>query len=368
MPASIRPSEQVSSQKRPLRVRMIHTRYPHFGAHAGMFQLAKFLAPARVKVDLVSVSDSDEDLPFRNTRIRERLHRMIRARGVAWYKLSDFYAEWQAAQASMLFRMDVVHYIDGEHSASLLPGLLQRLRVLPTRTIATFHQPWTLLGELLNPLILQQLDLITVVSPDQAEWFRAAAPWTRVETVLHGVDTDFFSPGERSHSDHVFRCITCGHWLRDWKAVRAVAERLSDHRRIEFHIVTSRETGLEGLPNVLFYRGIDDHTLRALYRSSDALFLPLTDSTANNTLLEGIACGLPVVSTILPGVRAYLSGNEGFLIERNEPDQLTDALLTLRRDVDLRVAMSARARERAEQLSWHSIARQWEALYQEVCA
>ena len=42
-----------------------------------------------------------------------------------------------------------------------------------------------------------------------------------------------------------------------------------------------------------------------LYQGADLLLLPLIDATANNTLLEGLACGLPVLASDLTGVRDY---------------------------------------------------------------
>jgi glycosyltransferase involved in cell wall biosynthesis len=75
---------------------------------------------------------------------------------------------------------------------------------------------------------------------------------------------------------------------------------------VRFDVVTGADTGLSRFDNVHTHRGIDDDTLAELYRNADVLLLPLTDSTANNALLEGMASGLPLVATDLPAVRAYL--------------------------------------------------------------
>jgi glycosyltransferase involved in cell wall biosynthesis len=164
----------------------------------------------------------------------------------------------------------------------------------------------------------------------------------------------------------VFKCVTTGHWLRDWKAIRCVAEGLQSDRCIEFHVVTNCETGLEGLPNVFAHRDIDDVALLALYQQADALFLPLTQSTANNSLLEGIACGLPVISTNLPAVQAYLSGKEAILVKENDPKELAEAILYLINHPTEREIMSQEARKRALELDWRNIAREYEAVYSEM--
>lgn len=342
---------------------MQFTGYPHWGRHSGFSQLAQYLDHAQFTVRLHAASDSDADLPIPHAGLRRWLRKRVQRRGMAWYKLSDLAAELRAFTGCLLGRTDVVHFLDGEHTPQYLPLMLHRLRWRRTRTVATFHQPPDLLGELLSPEVVACIDRITVVSPTQISYFRQYLPPERIDLILHGVNTDFFVPGVKPPARSTFRCVTTGHWLRDWKAIRRVAEELQSDRSIEFHVVTNRETGLEGLRNVFTHRDIDDVALLALYQQADALFLPLTQSTANNSLLEGIACGLPVVSTRLPSVEAYILNGEGILVDDNHKDPLVEAILRLRSDPDLCLSLGMRARTRAEKLSWRNIAPHYGEVY-----
>src|SRR5262249_26574378 len=155
--------------------------------------------------------------------------------------------------------------------------------------------------ELVNGSVLRWVDQIVLVSPTQLPFFRQHVPKEKLQVILHGVDIEFFCPFEPRPETKTFRCITVGHWLRAWKVLCQIADALPD---MTFDVVTDRETDLRQLSNVQIHRGIDDEALASLYRNADALLLPLIDSTANNALLEGIACGLPVVVTDLPAVRA----------------------------------------------------------------
>jgi glycosyltransferase involved in cell wall biosynthesis len=282
---------------------------------------------------------------------------------MAWYKLSDLNAELRVLASCLAKRIDLVHYLDAEHTAQFLPAWLGRTRASRTKTVATYHQPPDLLPTLVNPGVVATLDQVIVVSPVQLPFFHAALPAEKVQVVLHGIDTDFFRPRTEPRAEGPFRCVTAGHWLRDWAAVCAVAEAL---REVEFHVVTDRETGLAGLANVRTHRNVDDETLRSIYRQADVLFLPLTQATANNTLLEGLACGLPVVSTDLPSIRDYAPGNEALLVARNDAAALAEAVTRLASDHALRAAMACRARARAEELSWHNVAREHERIYARV--
>jgi glycosyltransferase involved in cell wall biosynthesis len=264
------PAAPRGAPARPLRARVLYTRYPHLGAYAGHVQFARHFDPARVRALIIAVADGDDDFPprfpFRDWRARVRLRDLVQSRGMGWYKLSDLYAEWRTLGACALGRADVVHFVDGEHTPQFTPPLLAALGGRRGRTVATYHQPPDLLGSLVDRRVLRRLDLVTVVSPTQREWFADAAPGVRVEVVPHGIDAGFFSPapdrppgGPAERPAGVpFRCITVGHWLRDWNAVRAVAERFAGDRGdrgVEFHVVTPHDPGLDGLPNVVRHQG-----------------------------------------------------------------------------------------------------------------
>ena len=346
--------------KRPVRVRVVHTRYAHWGAHSGAHQFIGHVDRARCAVSVQTVTDGDDDLWLPREAWRSRLRRAIRRGGMAWYKLSDLAAELRAGRDVLARRVDVVHFLDGEHSAQYLPLLARRSRLLGCRTVATYHQPPELLGDLVRPDVLRALDRIVVVSPTQVEYFTRFVPRERVAVVLHGIDTTFFRPRATPRQPGPFRCITAGHWRRDWAAIRCVARELRD---VEFHVVTAQPTGLHDMTNVRTHRHVDDATLLSLYQQADVLLLPLTEATANNALLEGIACGLPVVSTSLPALDAYLPRGEAILVEDNAPEQIIGAIRRLEADARLRGDMAILARMRAQQLSWPGVARQYEKLY-----
>jgi glycosyltransferase involved in cell wall biosynthesis len=345
-------------------VRALYTRYPHWGAYSGVKQLFRHLDPSRFAIDAHAVSDDDGDFPRSPSAVRERLRARVQRRGMPWYKLSDLAAELRALPGCLLGRADIVHFFDGEHSAQYLPRWLKGARLGRPKLVATYHQMPDMLEGLLAKDVVARLDHVTLVSPAQLPYFRVLLPADRVQVILYGIDTDFFAPPpSREKQATAFTTITTGHWMRDWTAVRAVAEAFRAEPSFTFHVVTDRPTGLDDVTNVVIHRNVDDATLRALYQAADCLFLPLLGATANNALLEGIACGLPVVSTALPSVRAYLPGGEAILVDRNDPRLLGDALVRLRRDAGLRTTMGVRARARAEELSWARVARDYERLY-----
>jgi glycosyltransferase involved in cell wall biosynthesis len=349
--------------KTSIRIRFEHTRYPHWGGHSGYIQFVRELDPLRYQTTLNGVGADDNELPRWLEPAKPILERFIRHGRMPWYRLNDLKAELHACSGCLLNRYDIVHFLDGEHSGQFLPRLIRLSRFSKVRTVASFHQPAEIAREVINGSLLKWFDQIVLVSPCQVPFFRQYVPADKLHVILHGVDTDFFHPANRNAVTDNIHCITVGHWMRDWNVFKAVALQL---REFTFHVVTTSIKEIPDLPNIRVYSGVDDGTLATLYKSADILFLPLVQCTANNALLEGIACGLPAVVTDLESVRAYLPNSEGIFVGSDCVNAFVEALQRLGRDVGLRYRMGARARMRAEELAWRRIVHEYEALYSKM--
>ncbi len=118
-------------------------------------------------------------------------------------------------------------------------------------------------------------------------------------------------------------------------------------------------------PGVVIEGGLTDEALREAYRDADALLLPLSDATANNAILEAMACGRPVVSTDVGGV-AEMTGEAALLAPPGDARALADAVLALAADPARAAALGRAGRARAEALDWRVIAARHAALYERL--
>lgn len=353
----------VRHRPRTIRIRFFYTRYAHFGRYAGLRQFVGHPDPATFASTLTPVADGDGDLHLPSPSINRLVRRTVSRASMPWYNLSDFVAEAKAARHYLMNDVDIVQFIDGEHGGHFT-GRLARLRPgCRVKTVAAFHQPPEILRDVVDPSVLRRFDAVVAVSPTQEPFLRLHVPAERLRTLLHGVDTEFFRPPSDRRGAGRFRCITGGNWLRDWATFKAVAQRVGARRPdIEFHVVGQPDIPLDGLPSVHLHQAITDEALRSLYQRAHVLFLPLLQATANNTLLEAMACGLAVVGTSLDSVTAYVAGT-GLLLERGDVAGFTATILMLADEPVQCRALGIAARGRAEQLSWRRVARQWEQLY-----
>ena len=339
-------------------IHLIRTHWTHWGSHSGINQFVKYLDPARFSVREQLVPDG-----FRKfSRLNRWAQPLLRPTSMEWYKLNDLWGELRAYPHLRSRKSHVLHYLDAEQTAFLLPQLIGARGA--TKIVASYHQPPEVLARVVPDRVVRCLDRVIVVSPEQASYFEPLIGTERVRFIPHGIDTAFFRPSTSPRRPGPIRCLTVGFWLRDFTAIGEVARRLSDRPDIVFDIVAPETGGLPDRSNITVHRSISDDQLRTLYREADILFLPLLEATANNALLEGMASGLPVVSTRLPAVEVYLGGAEAVLIDRSAPAvAYVDAICRLASDPGTRERMARLSRERAEQLDWRRIAGQYEDVY-----
>ena len=121
-----------------------------------------------------------------------------------------------------------------------------------------------------------------------------------------------------------------------------------------------------GCHNVEFLCGIESKDLLGLYRRSDMFVMPLLECTANNGLLEAMACGLPIVSTNLQGVRDYVNEDCALLAPKADVNALVDIIEGLAGNPVRRKVMSDASRKKSLDFRWELVAKEMNRLYRSV--
>jgi len=341
-------------------LQLINLRMRHHAAASGYHRLADALPGARI------VGRRPRTLLQR--ALIKALSPAVRRSRSQWYNRISLDGELTAARRWLTSRRTVFHFLYGENGYRYLGRLRDAVR-RGNWLMATYHTPAWRLRELIRDTDhMRRLDAAVAVSTCQLECLRELLGGDRAYFVPHGIDTGFFRPAVNGEPDRRggFRFICVGHHLRDFDTLAGAAEVLWQRdREIEIVVVAhpGRLGALSGLPNVRNLANVSDVDLRTLYQTSNALLLPLQDATANNALLEGMACGLPVIGTDLQGIRDYVSDACAVLVPRGDAEALADAAMRARnQDLDL-AGMAAASRRVAEHLSWPRVARVMQEIY-----
>lgn len=101
------------------------------------------------------------------------------------------------------------------------------------------------------------------------------------------------------------------------------------------------------LENNFSFLGFVTHTELIRHYQTDTIYvLPSYYEGLPTTVLEAMACGMPVVATNIPGTdEAIADGKNGVLVPPREPKRLAEAILRLLDDEELRTGLGANARK-----------------------
>jgi glycosyltransferase involved in cell wall biosynthesis len=290
-----------------------------------------------------------------------------------FYNQSSAVAEAQALWQSFLKRPDLIHVTYVENILGFLPKWSDKLSF---KLVGTVHQPaswWRMMHR--HPKSVAELDALIVCASREVAYFEQYLPG-RVFFVPHGIDLEFFTPRpESAKSSDRPRCIFSGKWLRDIQTLAQVIDKvIAQNRAIAFDMIVPTESRQDPSffriarhEQVFWHSGISDLQLRDIYQQASMLVLPLIDCTANNALLEAIACGLPVISNQVGGLPDYTRDSFADLFPVGDVEGMTQAILKLADDLQEREKRSQAARLFAqENLSWDKIAAQTLEIYHKV--
>jgi glycosyltransferase involved in cell wall biosynthesis len=188
------------------------------------------------------------------------------------------------------------------------------------------------------------------------------------------VETERFRPGDRPTAAKAATACFVGR-LSDQKNPVALVEALGG-LGIDLMVAgdgplradmerRARENGV----TVTFRGNVPNAELPALLGACDLFVLPSHYEGHPKTLLEAMACGMPVVGTDVPGIREVIRhGDTGYLCGTSAPE-LRKAVVELAGDPALRKAMGERARAYVvERLSLERTVARELALLEEVLA
>lgn len=303
-----------------------------------------------------------------NWRVEAALRRWgQRYYGSEWNYLMPILDEWRIARA-----VDrpgaVVHFLFAEFAGVRNSRFLRKRGA---RIVGTFHTSPRRLERICGRMPLEAYDAISVVSKNQIPWFEArGVPPDRLFVTLHGVDTTYFRPDptRKAHSSDSppLRGLLVGSTERDHDLAAAIMRALPDGvMTLDVATKPYPHPAYRETPNVRLLPHLDDGALLRAYQAADLLVMPLLDATANNAILEAMACGTPVVTNRTSGASEYVEPAGGWVVEPNTVEAWVETLLTISRHRDTWLAEKRKAaRAWAEQLDWQRLVPQYRALYE----
>jgi glycosyltransferase involved in cell wall biosynthesis len=125
------------------------------------------------------------------------------------------------------------------------------------------------------------------------------------------------------------------------------------------------ERQAKDLPNVIFTGQVDN--VGDYLAAFDAFLYPSRHEGFGSILIDALVFGLPIVASTIGGIPELLDdGQNGFLCELDDTDSLSDALIRLNRDPELRERISQTNMHKATVYSADQMTRRYIEIYERL--
>ncbi|MBK8978307.1 MAG: glycosyltransferase [Planctomycetes bacterium] len=332
-----------------MRIRLIYNHITHHARLSGYDMMARY-----------TLGDAYETGPvyrFAKKYVTWKRLEKYRVYHTPWYGGDKMRRELEVIVRNFLPRKTLTHFYYAENDLRMASTCRFRWN---NKVVGSFHQPPEFLDKHVeDKTYIRRADAVVVVARSQVDYMAQFLPRDRIFVVPHGIHVQYWSPDPSVPRDDPPSFVFVGWWLRDLDLTKAAIHRCAEvGLPARFKIVTAQENHehLRDLPNTDLLSGIDDDQLLDAYRRATGLFLPLKMSTANNAILESMACGTPVISTRTGGIPEYVDPSAGILVEPGDVDGAVDAIRRLCEDRELVARLGAGGRRRAESLyAWEVV-------------
>jgi L-malate glycosyltransferase len=272
--------------------------------------------------------------------------------------------------------------------SSTMPWIETTLPVIVTahssaiESTLRFHRPvkdlHALYRNLLLPLyrqvegtLVRRCNLLTVVSHSMRREFYQ---WYQIDSEIVGnaVDLIKFNSGKAKKNYVLYvGMFTIGKGILDLvEAAPAIARNFPGHA---INMIGSgslagylnRKIRKNGIKNLQIINHLPHSQLIKYYQEAGLFVLPSYYEGLPTTILEAMACGLPVVATDVGGIPDQVEeGVTGYLVPPGRPDLLAERMCRLLADASLRGEMGRRGRLKVEkEFSWQHVAEKFIMLY-----
>mgnify|MGYP003639785701 FL=1 len=190
------------------------------------------------------------------------------------------------------------------------------------------------------------------------------------------IDLEMFYPAATQSRDNIFTLVITRNLEPIYgldTAIRALALAREAVPTLHLKIAGSGPQQAElqrlveqlGLGDAVAFLGrLERQQVVDLYHGADAMLNPSRVDNMPNSVLEALACALPVISTNVGGVPYIVQhGQTALLVPRDDAGAMADAIVKLYTDTTLRNALREKGRRAVAQYAWEEVRPLWLSLY-----
>lgn len=241
-------------------------------------------------------------------------------------------------------------------------------------------QRLTRVARRVQDFLIRRSAVLPAVTESLKEYAVAAGvPTDRIEVLPNGVDTGLFRPrSDGPRREDRLRCFYGGSlesWAGSTLLLGMARLALDSDPSLEFVVAGDGwDRGGPLPPNVAYLGLLDKEGVAAALRSCDAVLVPLrpgtmADATSPVKLFEGLAAGRACVCSKSSGIEDIVrDGENGLLVDSEDPEAWLERLRRLARDPALLRRLGEGARASAPAYDWSALAARFDRLLRRATA
>lgn len=245
-----------------------------------------------------------------------------------------------------------------------------------------YSERFTALYKVITPIIKKiwkEAYFVIANSHGLAELARKSKPEKEIGIIPNGIDIEEFFPDSSKKEADKFTII-CVSRVTPRKGIRFLIQAFNvlskryDYLRL---VIVGDGNERKSLENLVFSFGLKDKILFTgpvlhekvleYYQKSNVFVLPSLNEGMSNTMLEALACGLPLVATDTGGTKELVQdGQNGFIVKMKDSKDLIEKIEKFLLDKSLEAKMGKKSRGLATRLDWSVVASEYFGLYEKT--
>lgn len=228
--------------------------------------------------------------------------------------------------------------------------------------------PWTTIKKYYHYLVKKARFVVTMSSEQKRRMIKQNVNKSKIKVIYNPIDTDKYYPldkeSNRNYILYVAKFTERKNQLLLLKAFSNIIKKYDDFKLVlvgpkggaftgakdsvsEYYIRCIGYIKANHLENkVIFYENLEENKLVELYQQARLFVFPSLEEGFGMTLLEAMACGCPCISNNIEPMSEVL-GQAGVIIDVSNVELLSEKIIELLNNSELRKKLGRLARERA---------------------
>lgn len=189
----------------------------------------------------------------------------------------------------------------------------------------------------------------------------------KIDVIYNGVDVNAFKPKKNQKSGKKIKLISTGRLIerKGYKYLIKALAGLEDKFELTLIGGGDKEEELKELARThgvnVDFRGVVKHQeIANELQNADIFVLPSLNEGMSHSMLEAMACGLPVIVTDAGGMKELIKDN-GYVIKKASVNSIKDTILRYNDSIIKQQGMQSR--KIAEGIGWEKVAEQYCGVY-----